>query len=107
MVRRGRGGTRQFQHPVGELRPAMLAGPTRLGIGRQRRLGLQQQPLGHPDLGFGLYAAGNQRHEVAGPQLGLAGHLPRGRPDQRARQRLGDVGDALQRGLQRLGVQPQ
>ncbi len=107
MIRPGLRAARQLQQPVGELRPAVLAGPARFGVGRQRRLRLHQQPLGHPDLGLGVHPARHQRHEVTGTQFGLAGHLPRRRPHQRAGQRLGDVGDPIQRGPQRLAVQAQ
>ena len=61
----------------------------------------------HTDFGLGVHAAHDQRDEVAGLQLGVAGHLPRRRPRQRAGERLGDVGDAGQHRLQRLRVQPQ
>ena len=107
MIRTRRRGAGQLQQPVGERRPALRLRPVRVGVGAQRGLRLQQQPLGDPDFGLGLNAARDQRHEIAGPQLGVAGHLPCRRPHQRSGQRFGDVGDAVQRGLQRLGVQPQ
>ena len=43
-----------------------LAGPARLGVGAKRRLGLQQQPLCHPDFRLSLHASRDQCHEVAG-----------------------------------------
>ena len=54
-----------------------------------------------------MHTADDQRDEVAGLEFGVASHLPGRRPRQRAGQRIGDVGDPGQRGLQRLRVKAQ
>ena len=97
----------QVQQPVAERRPAVRSRPARIGVGAQRGLRLQQQALRHAHLGLGVQATHHERHEVAGRQFGVAGHLPGRRPRQRAGQRIGDVGDAGQHGLQRVRIQPQ
>ena len=53
VVRARLGGAGQLQQSVGEQRPALCARPVRIGVGAQRGLRLQQQPLCDTDLGFG------------------------------------------------------
>ena len=48
----------------------------------------------------------HQRHEVGGRHLGVAGHVPRRAPAQRAGQRVVDGLDAGHHGLQRALVEP-
>ena len=63
---------------VDQHRPAPLGGPLLVGVGHDRGLGLQQQPLQHPDLGLGGRARPPRaRTKSRALQLGLAGHLPR------------------------------
>ena len=92
------------QRPEPGDRPAPLGRPLRVGVGRHGRLCLQQQPLHHADLRLGGEAARDERGEVAGLQLGLARHLPRRRPAQRARQRLGAALVALPEERRRVGM---
>ena len=50
-----------------ERRPALLDGPRRLGVGGERRLGLQQQPLHDADLGLGGEPVQHQGRRSRGP----------------------------------------
>ena len=45
---------------------------------------LPQHALQHPDVGLGVEQVDHQAHVVAGGHLGVAGHVPCGRPAQRA-----------------------
>ena len=95
----------EFEESGAETRPADGRGPSRVGVRLDRGGRLQQNTLHHTDFGLRGDAVLDERHEVARLHLGLAGHLPGGRPHERAWHRVGDVADACGGGLERFGVE--
>ena len=69
------------------------------------RLGLGEQALEHSDVGFSRGVPQNEARILAGRQLGVADHVPRGRPAERAGERIVKVRQVFRERGQRAGVQ--